>query len=78
MEGGRLEGPGGGWKGDSSPQQSSPEELKGERERRARSPGWRRGANERGCRPLPGDLFKGLPWPRRQRIADGEAGAGAP
>lgn len=78
MEGGRLEDPGGGWKGDSSPQQSSPEELEGERERRARSPGWRRGANERGCRPLPGDLFKGLPLPRRQRIAAGEAGAGAP
>lgn len=35
------------------PEQSSPEELEVERERKARSLGWRRGANERGWHSLP-------------------------
>lgn len=59
------------------PEVPSPEELEGERERRASSPGWRRGASEHCCHPLPRDLFKGLRLRRRERIAAGEAQADA-
>lgn len=61
-------GGGGGWEGGEGrriqeedgnatvhPEQSSPEELEEEREKEARSPGLRRGANQSGCHPLPGD-----------------------
>lgn len=41
-----------------------------EQERRVRSPGWRQGANQRGCYSPPGDLFKGLRlWGREQILA---------
>lgn len=54
-------------------EQSFSEELEVELERKARSPGWQRGANERGCNQLPGDLFKGLRLRRPERIAAGES-----
>lgn len=46
-----------------------------QRERKARSLDWRRGANDRGCHSLPGDEFKRL---QRAERAAGEAWAGAP
>lgn len=75
----RLGDPRGEWVGDisSRPEPASPEELE-EQERKARSPGWRRGASERGCHSLPGDLFQGLGLAeRRRRISAAEAWLGA-
>lgn len=50
----------GSWKRDSSPRAILHVRVGRERERRAKSPCWQPGANQRGCYSPPGDLFKGL------------------
>lgn len=63
---GEVESRGGGTereavrKRDSSPRAILPIRVGRKRERRAKSPGWRQGANQRGCYSPPRDLFKGL------------------